>query len=104
MIKRKSGWADSPFFTPSDVAHQSGHDQPIFPTPQPQPTATDVVSRYHDTSLDLVKQAVKELGKEATTYRFTLLEKRSLAEVVYAYRSRSIKTTENEIIRVALNY
>ena len=61
-----------------------------------------VVSRYQDT-IEVIRKAVKELGKEAATYRFTQEEKRMLADIVYAYRGRGIRTSENEITRIAIN-
>ena len=61
-----------------------------------------VVSRYQDT-IEIIRKAVKELGKEAATYRFTQEEKRMLADIVYAYRGRGIRTSENEITRIAIN-
>ena len=87
------------------------------PTNPPGNRAT-TVSRNHDTApdatvsdsspgddaLELVRRAVRTLGKEAATYRFTQDEKRALAGIVYAYKERGIKTSENEITRIALNY
>ncbi len=61
-----------------------------------------VVSRYQDT-IEIIRKAVKELGKEAATYRFTQEEKRMLADIVYTYRGRGIRTSENEITRIAIN-
>jgi hypothetical protein len=63
-----------------------------------------MVSRYHDTIIELVRVAVKELGKEAATHRFTQEEKRILADIIYAYKGQGLKTSENEITRVAINF
>lgn len=86
------------------------------PTNPPGNRAT-TVSRNHDTAVDTtvsdtpvddaletVRRAVRTLGKEAATYRFTQAEKRALSGIVYAYKDRGIKTSENEITRIALNY
>jgi hypothetical protein len=54
--------------------------------------------------LDLVRATVKRLGKEAATYRFTQEEKRALAEIVYRYRGQGVRTSENEITRIAVNW
>jgi len=62
------------------------------------------VSRYHDTIIELVRVAVRELGKEAATHRFTQQEKRALADIIYAYKGQGLKTSENEITRVAINF
>ena len=54
--------------------------------------------------LEAVRRAVKEFGKEAATHRFTLDEKKAIADIVYAYKRRNIKTSENEITRIGVNY
>ena len=63
-----------------------------------------LVSRYHDTTIETVRKAVKELGKEAATHRFTIEEKSVIADLVYAYKRRGIRTSENEITRIAVNF
>lgn len=56
------------------------------------------------SQIEAVRQVVKHTGKEITYVRLTPEEKRRLTDIVYAYRQRGIKTTENEISRVALNF
>ena len=63
-----------------------------------------VVSRYHDTTIEMVRKSVKVLGKEAATHRFTIEEKRAIADLVYSYKRRGIRTSENEITRTAVNF
>ena len=63
-----------------------------------------VVSRYHDITIETVRKAVKELGKEAATHRFTIEEKSAIADLVYAYKRQGIRTSENEITRIAVNF
>ena len=53
---------------------------------------------------ELVRKAVKKVGKEAATHRFTLDEKHQLADIEYTYKRRGVRTTENEITRIAINY
>ena len=87
------------------------------PTNPPGNRATTVSRNHHtaadttvsdspadDDVLEIVRRAVRTLGKEAATYRFTQAEKRALSGIVYAYKERGIKTSENEITRIALNY
>ena len=62
------------------------------------------VSRYHDTVVSLVRKAVKEFGKEAATHRFTAEEKKKIADLIYTYKMRGVKTSENEITRIAINF
>lgn len=71
-----------------------------------------VIPRYHDTTIpsyqdgmiETIRKAVKQLGKEAATYRFTQEEKKSLGDIVYSYKGRAIKTSENEITRISINF
>src|SRR5438105_8808569 len=50
-----------------------------------------------------VRKAVKQIGKEAATHRFTLAEKNALADIEYRYKRQGIRTSENEITRIAMN-
>jgi RNA processing factor Prp31 len=63
-----------------------------------------MVSRYHDTMIEIVRKAVKEFGKEAATHRFTLEEKKVIADIIYAYKGQGVRTSENEITRIAVNF
>ncbi len=63
-----------------------------------------VIPRYHATMLEEVRKAVREFGKEAATHRFTLAEKRAIADIVHAYKQRGIRMSENEIARIAINF
>jgi hypothetical protein len=60
--------------------------------------------RYRDTTTETVRAAVKIFGKEAATHRFTLEEKKAIRDIVYAYEGRGIRTGENEISRIGVNY
>jgi len=72
-------------------------------TTQPRHHDT-TVSRYQDTLIEDLRKAVKEFGKEAATHRFTEAEKQVIAEIVFKYRKQGIKTSENEITRIAINF
>jgi hypothetical protein len=50
---------------------------------------------------DVVRKAVKQIGKEAATHRFTLDEKNLLADIEYTYKRQGIRTSENELTRIA---
>ena len=70
------------------------------------------VSRYHDTMspryndaiVGLVRKAVKEFGKEAATHKLTEIEKKEIADLIYTYKNRGVKTSENEITRISVNF
>jgi hypothetical protein len=101
---------------------------PALPQKTPQqrsanPQKNDtMIPRHHDTTVstmpprnhatiisnndifDVVRKAVKQIGKEAATHRFTLDEKNLLADIEYTYKRQGIRTSENEITRIAINY
>ena len=72
--------------------------------PKPPRYHDTTVSRYHDTIVETVRKAVRQFGKEAATHRFTQEEKESIADIVYAYKRLGIRTSENEITRIAINF
>src|SRR6266487_2180091 len=87
-------------------------------------TRDTVIPRYHDTKHDtttpinhdtmlskkredifeIVRKAVKQVGKEAATHRFTQEEKQALADIEYTYQRQGMRTSENELTRIAINY
>lgn len=77
-----------------------------------KPHNTTTIPRYHDTTqpnndeiiIETIRKAVRHLGKEAATYRFTQEEKKALSDIVYTYKGRGVKTSENEITRTAINF
>ena len=124
---RKSGLSDSPFFSPSKPTEADPSGMPAISPVSPEKTpakdnfATSTTAetnsdnspdgmhdtmppRYHDTTVETIRRAVKALGKEAATHRFTATEKETIAEIVYACKRQGLRTTENEITRVAVNF
>jgi hypothetical protein len=57
-----------------------------------------------DELVEDIRKTVKHLGKEVTFIRLTPEEKGQLTDIVYAYKRQGIKTSENEIGRIGLNY
>jgi hypothetical protein len=74
-------------------------------TPYHHDAATPREQAFSESSLvSRLREAVKPLGKEGATHRFTPAEKASLAETVYQYHRRGLRTSENEIVRVAVHW
>jgi len=75
-------------------------------------TIEPVIPRTHDTMtpqsedevIEIVRKAVKQIGKEGATQRLTIEEKQALADIEYSYKRQGIRTSGNEIIRIALNF
>lgn len=54
--------------------------------------------------VEAIRKIVRLSGKEVSYVRLTPGEKDELADIIYAYKRRGTKTTENEISRIAVNY
>ncbi len=76
------------------------------PTPADLQTShhDTVIPRHHDTTVESIRKSVKQFGKEAATHRFTREEKQKIAELIFAYSVKGIRTSENEIARIAVNF
>ena len=61
-------------------------------------------SRIHGVDIDIVRKAVKEFVKESATHRFTPTEKKELADLIYTYKNQGVRTSENEVTRIAVNF
>ena len=64
----------------------------------------ETVIPQHQDTISSIRKAVRELGKEAATHRFTQEEKQKIADIIYMFRQSKIRTSENEIVRIAINY
>jgi hypothetical protein len=59
---------------------------------------------YHDSTVERLRKALKFAGKDPFFGRFTPEEKGVLADVAHAYKRKGVKTSENEIARIAVNF
>ena len=121
---KNSGLADSPFFLTNLPESESAKEQtaaepdlhtvesdhisaPLMTQRNEEAnhavTHDTVIPRHHDTTVETVRLAVKDIGKEAATHRFTMAEKEAIAAIVYAYKRRGVRTSENEITRIAVH-
>jgi hypothetical protein len=66
--------------------------------------STTPLSSYSQETVEHLRGAVKQLGKEAATHRFTVEEKRALKSIAFEYANKDIQTSENEITRIAVNF
>lgn len=57
-----------------------------------------------DAPTEAIRKAVRPFGKEVTSVRLTTEEKDSLSDLVYSFKKKKIRTSENEIVRIAINY
>lgn len=61
-------------------------------------------SSDNTTIIEQIRHGVKQLGKEAATHRFTVEEKKALSKIIFTYKTQNIRTSENEIARIAINF
>jgi len=54
--------------------------------------------------VEAIRKTVKQIGKEVSFVRLLPEEKRQLADIAYTYKSQGIKTSENEISRIGINW
>jgi hypothetical protein len=126
---KKSGLADSPFFTvpakplppaPSpeistpvqkEVDEKKVVEKKLTVSKQPgiqeSMQASNHASMHAGTQatiIELIRKAVKDVGKESATYRFTPEEKKALLELTFTYKVQGFKTSENELTRIAINF
>jgi hypothetical protein len=114
----------SPFFPAAHEQTRQEADRSPLQEPQKEVTEREkhdpAKERYHDTMtprnhdtmvsaqeqdmLEIVRKAVRQVGKEAATQRLTLEEKQALADIEYRYQRQGIRTSGNEIARIAINY
>jgi hypothetical protein len=109
---------------PASTSHQAPQERtritkPKKKKPFKRSRNRDVMtSRHHDITTSLphdimvscnqemitqLRSVVKQIGKEPTTCRLTIEEKKTLKTVEFEYSTRDIKTTANEILRIAVN-
>lgn len=63
-----------------------------------------IQSFNQETIIEIIRKAVKDVGKDSATYRFTPEEKKALLELSFSYKMQGYKTSENELIRIAINF
>jgi hypothetical protein len=67
-------------------------------------TNASTLSKEQATLIDQIRKVVKTVGREVSFVRLTPDEKQQLADIMYSFKRRGIKTSENEINRIAVNF
>lgn len=98
---KSSGLADSPLFH-TDIHNKEKKDTVI--ERQTERKHAIMTPHYHDSMTATIAKSVREVGKEVCTYRLTQKEKTALVEIIYHFRMRNCKLSENEIARIAINF
>jgi hypothetical protein len=61
------------------------------------------LASYPEGLVESIRKIVKSVGKEVSFVRLTPEEKNQLVDLVYTYKRQGVKTSENEINRIAVN-
>jgi hypothetical protein len=61
-------------------------------------------SSNQESIVEIIRKVVKDVGKDSVTYRITPEEKKALLELSFSYKMQGFKTSENELIRIAINF
>lgn len=89
---------------------------PVAEEPEKQDTSGVTTPIHHDTvtpqrheissgdMVSMIRAAVIQTGQASTNHRLTNVEKERIEDVVWEFKKNGIRTTENEIVRIALNY
>ena len=62
------------------------------------------LASYQASTIERIRKIVKDGGREVTFTRLSHEEKQQMKDLIYTYGRLGIKTTENDIVRIALNY
>lgn len=71
---------------------------------KPAITQASTLTNQDAENIERIRKVVKAIGKEVTYVRLLPEEKEKLGDIVYAYKRLGIKTSENEIGRIAINF
>jgi len=69
-----------------------------------KPDTSATTSSEQADLIELIRKNVKPVGKEAAFCRFTPEEKSALGDIIYTYKRNGVRTSENEVVRVAVNW
>jgi hypothetical protein len=98
---------------PASVAKSQPTSSPVprkqLPPVQPAPLKqtnklANGLTSYHASMIASIRKVVRQQGQHVSFTRLTPEEKQQLAEIVFAYKRQGIRTSENEINRIAINY
>jgi predicted RNase H-like nuclease len=67
-------------------------------------TIASKLASNHEELVENIRKTVRHKGKEVTFVRLSPEEKDQLGDMIYTFKRQGTKTTENEIVRIGLNY
>jgi phage gp16-like protein len=67
-------------------------------------THASTLASKQDSMSETIRKTVKSLGAKVSFTRITPEEKGKLEDIAYTYKRQGVKTSENEINRIAMNF
>ena len=96
------------FRDPEEIAEErAALDETPPAEPAEKPAASkraSTLARAPESVIAAIRKVVKSYGREVSFVRLSPEEKGELADLVHDFKRRGLKTTENEINRIAINY
>ncbi len=90
--------------TMTDVRKGDIVKAPEEPTKEKDSDHASTLASYPDSLINSIRKTVKSPGKEVSFTRLTPEEKNRLMDIVYTYKRQGVRTSENEINRIAVNF
>lgn len=100
----KNKWLAESKESQTKIANNNEKVTPSDRDTMPPSNHATMVASNHDTMTYSICAALKDFGKEAATHRFTVGEKAQLSEILFAHRKKGVRTNENEVTRIAINF
>jgi hypothetical protein len=102
-------YGTKPKVTPPPPAQDTPEETPARPPVPTKASRKDskhasTLASNHEAVIETIRKTVKRLGNTVSFTRLTPDEKGRLADIVYTYKRQGVKTSENEINRIAINF
>ncbi len=97
----------SVFFPKPAIMEQTQAEKSEQATPPASTEESQIAQEpasYHASMIAAIRKSVRQLGKEVSFVRLTVEEKQQLADIVYTHKRQGVRTSENEINRIAINF
>jgi hypothetical protein len=63
-----------------------------------------MLASNQESIVETIRKAVRNIGRDTATFRFTPEEKKAILELSFSYKLQGYKINENQLIRIAVNF
>lgn len=103
VVRPQESYLKVPISPPPEISSQVPKSTSIPDSPHAIQNASMHASKSENV-IDEIRKTVKIIGKSELYVRLTPEEKSQLTDIVYTYKRQGVKTSENEVSRIALSY